>query len=324
MKRSHQILTAALVIQLLISVLVFWPRQADSRPGAILLPDLEAEEVISLTLQDNDGQRLTLRKVAGAWVLPEADDYPARESVIMPILEKIATLSSATVVARTAASHIQLQVAEDAFVRRLDLEMEDGARHTVYIGSAPRATAAHIRVAGQPETYLTTQLSSWELNVQASHWIDTLYIEIDQADVTEVTLENAQGSFTLVRDEEQDTWTLIDLAADETIAVAQTSAVVRNATRLSMLRPLGTVEEPVYGMDNPQATVMLQTEDGVVHMLTVGDQDPVDNTYVVKYSDSAYYVRVAGFNVSAMVENSREDFLSPPVTESEELELPTP
>jgi hypothetical protein len=323
MKRHQQILLGALVLQVALIAVVFWPRSVVSVSDAPLFPELGAEDIVGLTIVDNEGGRLVLRKVEGAWALPEAGNYPVNESSVTPLLEKLMALSASTVVARTDASHRQLQVADDAFQRRLDLETQSGVTHTIYLGTAPRYTATHFRAAGRPETYLTTDLSTWEFITRPSSWIDTSYISINQENVTGVTLENANGTFMLVKSGED--WTLADLQEDEVIAPGKTNAIVRNATTLALSVPLGTTDEPSYSMASPSAVVTVQTEDGTVHTLTVGARIADDSTYVVKASDSPYYVRVAEFNVSAMVENDRDDFLTPPPTpEAEGPEVPAP
>jgi hypothetical protein len=318
MKRHQQILLGILALQVILIAIVFWPRPAVSESGELLFPDLEANNIVGLTITDNEGQRLALRKVDGAWVLSEADDFPVNETTVTPLIEKLVALSASTVVARTEASHRQLEVSDSAFQRRLDLETQAGTKHTIYLGTAPRYTATHFRVGGRSETYLTPDLSTWEFVARPSSWIDATYVSIDQETVTRVTLENANGTFELVK--AGDDWTLADLQEDETVASAQIDTLVRNASRLSMSVPLGTTEKLSYRMDAPNAVVTVETEDGTVHTLTVGARFDEDSTYVVKSSDSPYYVRVAQINVSAMVENTRDDFLTLPPMPTPEAE----
>lgn len=323
MKRHQQILLGVLILQIIVGVIVFWPREAASGTGEPLFPDLSADDIVVLTVEDNTGGEIMLRKQDDAWVFPEADDYPAQAGSITPVLEKLASLSGDTVVARTAASHTQLEVADSAFQRRIVFETAAGQSHTVYLGTAPRYTATHFRVGGQDETYLTTDLSAWELTTTASTWADTSYVSIDQATVIQATLENANGAFTLVKDGEN--WVLADMAEDEEAQITNTNAVVRNASNLTLQRPLGKDAEPAYGMDDPGAVVTLVTEDGTEHVLIVGSQDEATNAYAVKSSDSDYYVRVPSYSVSAMVERTRDDFVQPPPTpEAEGPELPSP
>ena len=323
MKRTQQILLGVLALQIILSVVVFWPREVASVSGEPLFPDLAVEDIVALTVEDNAGEQIVLRKVDGAWVMPEAGDYPAQEASITPVLEKLVTLSAGSVVARTEASHTQLQVSEETFQRRVDFETATGETHTFYLGSAPRYTATHFRIEGEPETYLTSDLSVWDVNVAVSGWADTSYVNIDLATVTDVTLENTNGTFILVKDE--DSWTLVDLQAGEAIEPTQTSAVVRAATSLSVMAPLGTSADPAYGLAVPGAVVIVTTDDGQTHTLAVAADPQDDGSYVVKSSDSDHYVRVAGYTVTSLLDKAREDFLAEPATpETEGPDAPTP
>jgi hypothetical protein len=312
MKRHQQILAGVLALQVILSVFVFWPRQTASGAGEPLFPNVTADDVVGLTVTDNMGQQVVLKKEGGTWVLPNADNYPAEEDTVTPVIDKLVNLQSSTVVARTDASQAQLQVTEDTYQRRLDFETQAGDTYTVYLGSAPRYTATNFRVDGSPEIYLTTELTTWEINTAVSGWIDTSYVSIDESTVTGAVLQNANGTFAFAKDGSD--WTLADLQPDETVAAGKTSAIVRNASSLTMLAPLSQSEDPSYGMDSPNAVVTLQTDDGVTHMLTVGASLDDGSSYVVKSSDSPYYVSVSKANVSAMVENARTDFLSVPPT----------
>ncbi|MCJ7549240.1 MAG: DUF4340 domain-containing protein, partial [Anaerolineae bacterium] len=288
MKRTQRILLGVLAFQIILSVVVFWPREAALVSGEPLFPDLAAEDIVALTVEDNTGERIVLRNVDGAWVMPEAGDYPAQEANITPVLEKLVALSAGSVVARTEASHTPLQVSEDTFQRRVDFETATGETYTFYLGSAPRYTATHVRVEGEPETYLTSDLSVWDVNVAVSGWADTSYVSIDLATVTDVALQNANGTFILVKDE--DKWTLADLQAGEAIEPTQTSAVVRAATSQSLMAPLGTSADAAYGLDTPGAVVIVTTDDGQTHTLAVAADPQDDGSYVVKSSDADHSV----------------------------------
>ena len=119
--------------------------------------------------------------------------------------------------------------------------------------------------------------------------------------------------------------TLADLQAGEAIEPTQTSAVVRAATSLSLMAPLGTSADPAYGLDMPGAVAIVTTDDGQTHTLAVSAVPQDDGSYVVKSSDSDHYVRVAGYNVTSLLDKAREDFLAEPVTpDAEGPTAPTP
>lgn len=309
MKRHQQILAGILIVQIILGVITFWPRSGGAAATQPIFPDLDVADIATLTITDDQGTSIVLRRSGDNWGLPEAGDYPANAATITPILDKFTQLDTATLVARTEASHKALQVADDNFVRRIDVAMKDGTTHTLYLGSSPRYTATHFRVAGQAETYLTAALSTWELNTAATSWVDTNYRSLDAATVTQVTLQNANGTFKLVKSGEE--WTLADLAGDEIIAPAKAADIVSKVTRITLQRPLGLTEEASYGFAAPAATVTLTMEDGSVTTLRIGAKFDGSN-YAVKASESPYYVAVTEFNVKPLIENDRTAFLQEP------------
>lgn len=315
MKWYNRILAGILVFQIILSVVVFWPRSAVTGASEPLFPDLKAGDIVALAITETDGNSIRLKKVSEDWVLPDADDYPAQADKITPLLDKIVGLTTGRLVTRTDASHKRLQVAPDDFVRRIDFEAADGTRHTLYLGSSPRYGATHFRVEGQSETYLTGELSTWEAKAEAASWVDTAYLSVPRDDITKVTLENTNGTFIFTKDDEGK-WTMDGLAADETLNENKVTALIQQAASVNMVRPLGKEEQAAYGMDEPNAMATLETSDKTI-TLRVGAKDPDKNSYVVISSESPYYVQVSGYSLTNL-ENTRDDFLQPPPTPTPE------
>jgi hypothetical protein len=318
MNRLQQILAGALFVQILLIGVVFWPRQTGAGAGKPLFPDMKIEDIVALSITDPDDNHIELRKEGEGWVLPEADGFPADAGKITPVLEQISSLTTSRLVTRTPDSHKRLQVAADDFVRRIDFETRDGTQHTVYMGSSPQYGATHFRVEGQDETFLTADLSTWDTRAEAAAWIDTSYVDVDQADVQRMTLENAGGSFTFTRDQENN-WTMAGLRSGETLDQTKVSNAVSRAASVIMERPLGKEEKAEYGMDQPNALVELETADSTI-TLRVGAQDPEDESYVVISSESPYYVQVTSYSVQDLVDKTREGFLQLPPSPTPEEE----
>ncbi|MEA3408362.1 MAG: DUF4340 domain-containing protein [Chloroflexota bacterium] len=307
MKRHHQILAAILLVQMALTVVVFWPRSSAGEKAEPLFPDLEADSIISLDIMDEKGDQIVMRKEAGGWVLPDADDYPVQTTSITPVLKSLVEVDTDNLVARSETSHRQLQVAEENFVKRVVFETEDGYERVLYVGSSPRYSASHVRVEGEEEVYLTDAISRWSLTARASSWVDASYLSVPQKELVEVTLENAQGTFTFVRGEEG-AWTLEDLAEDEQASDTKISGVVSSVANLRLKRPLSKTEKASYGLDEPNAVVTLNTTEDE-YTLTVGAHDAEDGSYVVKASDASYYVTVSEASIRRVVETAREDLL---------------
>ncbi len=322
MKKSIQILTAVLIVQILLGVVVYWPRSgASASEGVPLLPEFDTASVIGITIEDGDGNRIRLAKAGGVWVLPEVDDFPCKGESVEALLTKLSTITLGQPVTRTEESQVKLQVAAQDFARMIALETQ-GEEIVFYLGSSPSYGATHIRLEGQSETYLTSVLQSYEVNANASSWVDTSYFNLAQSDITSLSLRNSKGSWQFVKDEEGN-WGMPALTAGELLDNTQVDSLLSRAASVTMMRPLGIEELPAYGMDEPLAVVTIGTADAT-YMLRVGAKDPDDNSYVLKSSESPYYVVVSEYAVDTFVTIGSEDLLLPTPTprESEEGEVP--
>jgi hypothetical protein len=313
MNKLNRILVGLLALQLVVAAVVLWPRPVASGEGASLLPAVKADDVVELTITDANDQAITLARKDGSWVLPAAGDYPAEDERVTALLTKIEALKADRVVTQTSASHKRLGVAEDDFERRIDLQMADGSRQRLYVGTSPTWQAAHVRADGQDEVYLTSELAAQDAGTEAAAWVDTVYLSIPQEQIVHMKIENAQGVLELTKDGE--TWNLEGLAPDETLDETKVNGLLNRVASVSLLEPLGKDQLAVYGLDEPLAVVTVDTDDGQSHILRVGAQDPEDNSYVLASSDSEYYVRVREFVVQNLVEYGRQDLIAPPPTE---------
>jgi hypothetical protein len=107
-------------------------------------------------------------------------------------------------------------------VRLIELELADGSRHKLYLGSSPQASATHIRLDDQPETYLSGELTSYDANAVAAGWIDTLYYTLPQTATVALTLQNENGALDFERKAGEE-WTLGSLAEDESFITSWVS-----------------------------------------------------------------------------------------------------
>ena len=316
-RNHHKILAAVLVAQIALSVFVFWPRPTTAGQREPLFPDLTAEDVTSLTIEDDQGNRIALERVTGEWVLPEAGEYPATSEEVSSFLEKLTAVTTGRLVTRSDTSHKRLQVAAEDFARRIEFETDQGEVETLYIGSSPQYGSVHFRLEGESETYLTSELTTWDVNASTGAWVNTTYQSVAQDDVTRFTLENANGTFVFERGGE-DGWTMVEpeMADDEVLNETQVEAVLRRAANVTMKRPLGAEEKQAYGLDDPTAEVTLESADKTV-TLTIGAKDEEDASYAVKSSESDYYVHVSTTSITALVQNDRDAFIREPTPEAE-------
>lgn len=309
MTRLNQVLAGLLVVQLIAAAVIFWPRPAGGGAGEPLFPGMQADQAVALTISGGDGQSVKLAKTEGRWVLPEAGDYPVLEDKVTPLLQAVADLKTGRRVTQTSGSHARLQVASDEFNRRVEIELADGARHVLYLGSSPSYGAVHIRAEGQDAVYLTSALTVQEAAIAAADWVERIYFSVPADEVISLILENANGTFRFVKNGEA--WMMDGLTGEESLDTNRFQTVLNRATSVSLLAPLGKEELAGYGMGAPGAVVRIGTGGDApkTYVLTVGAQDAEDNSYVVKSSESPYYVRVSEFSVNDLVTHTRDAFL---------------
>ncbi|MBN1935879.1 MAG: DUF4340 domain-containing protein [Anaerolineae bacterium] len=319
LSRKNQILVGVLVLQLLLAVVLLWPRGAQTSSNEPMFADLD--QVIEVRIQDNTDSAVTLVKSGELWVLPDADDYPTQENKVQDLLDKLAAFESNRLVTQTASSHRRLQVAADEFVRQVTLTWADGTAGTFFLGTAPSYGVIHVRFDRQDEVYLVSNLSVADVGASAGSWIDTLYLSIDTAQVFDLTLENANGAFTFSKGE-GDVWLMTGLGAEEVLSQADVTSLVSRAASVRMIKPLGKQGQAGYGTQTPGALVTVKARDAegneTTTILRVGTKDEETGNYVVISSASPYYVQVSGYSVQDFVEKTREDFIEPPPTPAAE------
>jgi hypothetical protein len=273
-----------------------------------------------VAITDATGNQIELATSMGAWVLPEADDYPTQQNKVPELLDKIVALKADRLVTQTPGSHKRLKVAEGDFERCIEFELADGTMHTLYLGSSPSYGSSHVRADDQNEVYLAS-LSISDVGVSASSWVDTLYLSLTQDQIVALTLENKNGRFEFEKDD-AGTWTMKGLAADETLNEDNVKPLVTRVSSLRMVRPLGKTEQDGYGLKEPNAVVTVKTRDDEgnvkTYSLRVGAKSEQDSSFVVISSESPYYVRVSEYTVKDFVERKRDDFLELPPTPTPE------
>jgi hypothetical protein len=337
MNRTNRILAVVLALQILVAAVILWPRSTTAGAGGEpLFANLEADQIVQLTITDGTGtdgtgtdgtgtdgtgRQIQLAKGPEGWGLPEADDFPTTENSVPDLLAKIVALKASPLVTQTPASHERLRVAASAFERRITFELADGTAHTLYVGTSPSFGASHVRADGQDEVYLTSDLSASDAATQPSAWIDTAYLTVPREQIVSLTLENANGTFRFEKVDDG-AWTMIGLAADETLKESAVTSLLSRVSSVRMTRPLGKTEQPDYGLQTPSAVVAVEAQDpeGTSHTYTlrVGAQSEEDQSYVIGASESPYYVRVSSYTADDLVQKTREDFLELPPTPTPE------
>lgn len=339
LNRTNTILAALMLIQALaVAVLALAGRAAPiQNTGAPLLAGFDPETVTQVAFQDADKNEVVVMKdAAGVWTL--ANGYPITETRIAPILNSIKSFDTGRLIAQNRSSHTRLKVADDTFERRIEVKRGDTV-DTLFLGSSTGANATHVRLGGSDSVYLVSGLSAFEVPTSAVSWVNPIYFSIDQSIIQYLKVENANGVFEFRRDGESLVFS--GLGAGEIANPTLSTSLTNNIASIRLDAPLGKELKPEYGMDKPLAVITIQTRREIVPTptaLVTNTPDPLlppitpqpvqpqieeksytiqigaklDEGYIVKSSESEFYVRIAAFGAEYWVNMARDKVIATP------------
>jgi len=293
LNRLQWILVGVLIVQIILAIVVSLPRGTQASSGP-LLQGYDPATVSEILIENQSGDQIHLKNMDGAWVLPDAGNFPVEGDKVTGLLEKIGKVQTNRLVTQTAASQRQLSVAEDNFVSKIILIEPEGKSYHLFLGSSGGAGATHIRVSGSDQVYLTDQLASWEVSPTLSSWINAEYLTLDQTQIQALSIQNGNGIFKFTKGTD-DNWVYEGLGEGETFDTSSFQSTLTRLASTRMLEPLGTEADPSLGFEEPGATAVFElqgeNESGSSITLVIGGR--LGENFAAKASNSPYYVKVA-------------------------------
>lgn len=253
LSRGNLLLLVLLVLQLvLLAISALTSAGGQARLVEPIVPAMPAADIDRLSFSDDLGNEVTVARREDGWVLPAADDFPVDGGQVEEILDKITAMDTRRLVATSPANFVRLEVGDEDFRRKINLDSEE-ASATLYLGGSGGADTVYARRAGEDNVYLGLGLNSWELSTQISTWVDSSYVNVPQADVLEITVQNAAGSFNFMRDGDGMVYT--GLGEGEAFEDTKMPIILRNAATIRLLEPLGLEALDDYQLAEPRVTV---------------------------------------------------------------------
>ena len=177
MNRLSTVLAAVLVLQLLLAVALFWPRENPGENDArTALMDLAGQDIDRLIISSAEDS-LLLRRSESGWTLPDYHDLPVQESRVSRVLIDLPALARGWPVADSASAAGRFDVAEDDFQRRVSFYQGEDSRGELFVGSSPGFRKVHVRPAGDAQVY-AVEFNSFELPVNADEWLDKSLLQL--------------------------------------------------------------------------------------------------------------------------------------------------
>jgi len=292
----------------------------ETRANKGLLLNVKAAEVNELLLEDGQGRKLTLKKDADRWLLPDSGSFPADAERVQGLIDRLAGLQRGWPEATTPEAAARFKVAPDTFERKLSLRANGKNAAVVYFGTSPGLRKVYLR-ADQDADIQAMPLAPNELEIQADNWIDAGVLRLKPEQVTRVDLPNLQLTRT------PDGLQPADLKPEEELIKERRDALIKRLTGLSITAILGKEPKPEYGLDAPALRYTVELEGGgkidyVVGQApkpekTEGDSAdaqpsaPTDNSSVIKTSNQEQLLRIDGWQIEELKHATRGSLVRP-------------
>ncbi len=299
MKKWISILGGLLVVQLVVAVAV---NVDDQDYGAFeakeKLLGFDKQKVDRLLIED-DKASVTLQRSAGKWVLPDADDFPARQESVDDLLDKLAGLEKGWPVATTSSAGRRFKVAEDAYEKRVTLFTGDQVSGRLYVGTSPGFRKVHVRSDDEDRVFMA-ELNAWEVDAQIDDWINKDLLGLDEADMAQVDIA---GKVTLQRQEGK--LQLSGLAEQESTNSEEAQSLLDKLGKLRIQSLMSKEEGAKYAQQDPVLDISVTLTDGkALRYKFYGVES--DSKYLLMRSDMDRYFEVASYMVDPLKQASRE------------------
>ncbi len=286
MTRTNQVLTIALIAQIILSIFAFMPGdKVKSSQGEPLLDAFTPDEVVRLTITDDQDKQIVLAKnEQDEWVLPELDDFPAQSFRVNQLLGKFEAMNRARLIAVNSANHKKLGVSDSGFEKRVEIEQSGGGTATLYLGTSSGSSTAHVRLSGEDQVYLVRGLAAWEVPTRVTSWVDTTYFSVPRDNILALRVENANGVFELAKVD--GSWKLVGLQEGETFDPESVTPLLNKISSIRLSDVFGKEADESWDMDNPQAVVTLTVREEVTSQADeTGDESTEDTAEVTSLDD---------------------------------------
>lgn len=311
-------LLAALVAQVGLAVLTWWPREAAVVEAKPLVESASAVTALSILGKGVDKTPVELVAEEGRWLVRSASGYPADPEKVATVLDALAGVQLRAPIATTAASHEALGVTADGFERKVTLTTAAGPV-TVLVGPSA-SQAIHLRLDGADDVWQVRGLSAWTLKDDAKGYLPTNHVSFEPTQITSFQVTNARGTLSLTRTSEgaegsAATWQ-IDGPTPTPVDASRVTPLLDKASKVRLGDVVGTVVEPIHGLVGDSAVVPTRVtwtavdgEQTLTGGYVVGAE--VDGKYFLKSDDSAFVIRTPTYRTKDLVELDPAAFGAP-------------
>lgn len=296
MNRLGNILTLALVFQLLLVAAAFWPRSIEGEGSArMALLELAEGDVDRLTISDKESSVL-LSLGENGWQLPNYHSLPVETAKLKRALEDLPTLTRGWPVANTSSAGERFEVAEDEFQRKVVYFGGDSEQGSLYLGTSPGFRKVHTRIAGSDAVY-SVEFNTFDLPTSPAEWLDKALLQVRD-------VQTISGLDYSLR-KEGDTW-----IGESEIAAEQTEVdkLFNGLTGMRVTAAADIATAAIFEEMNAPATLTITTGGGELEYRLF----EIEDAYYIQRSDISVYFNLSQFDYDRLNEvNSASLFPTP-------------
>ena len=304
----HRRFALVLAVQLVLVVVAWWPSGSSGARGPAIDVDRDAIERIEIALRpvgEAEPEPAVLVKGDDGWTVASAANYPATESKVEEMLDKLLGLHTGMPITTSPTSHDALKVGDETYGRRIVIATADDS-HEWLVGAAT-SRSVNLRRVGEDEVYRASGSGEWSFRDSSSSYFDTTYVDADPAAFSAVSVRNDAGELSF--EKVDGVWRLTDTGEDEQSDAAKIESFLQSVARLRMSEPVGTEVTPEHGLDDgPRIDWTVASEDqSEFGGYAVGAE--VEGDRFVKAVGRPFVVRARRSDLRRLLEASRSEFL---------------
>jgi hypothetical protein len=181
---------------------------------------VDTSKVNHIHLSTKEGA-VTLKKTGSKWKLTEPIDFPANDSYVKTLLEKVGGLEYENAVTSSKDKYAQYELGDSAIY--VELGDEAGKKDKFYSGK-PSSTYTHtyMRKEGSDEVWLVSGSPKSSFNRRLTDWRDKKVLELDKTMLTKILLKFPDETIELNRQ-------IATQSQDTTLAGSDTTWMVTTA-----------------------------------------------------------------------------------------------
>jgi len=163
-----RVLSVLLALQLLITLVLYWPQPQGVNRSEALVAGLDRESIGRIGITDGEGASSLLTRDSEGWRLDSG--LPADGSKVATLIDALTGADPGYAIATSDSAATRFRVAAEDFERRIVLEGADEDR-VLYLGTSPSFRKVHARRADEAAVFVI-ELNSYDAPTADGSWLD--------------------------------------------------------------------------------------------------------------------------------------------------------